>query len=109
MQIHLAERDKCAGASHSALLMPFAYGRNRLPRAVGKEATMRYFVRTLKHAWVYRVRLVVSLVCALFAAIFWSLNFTAIYPTLKILGSEDNLQEWINSGIQSLQDEKIPK
>jgi subfamily B ATP-binding cassette protein MsbA len=68
---------------------------------------MRYFVRTLKLAWAYRVRLVCSLVCALFAAIFWSLNFTAIYPTLKILGSKQNLQEWVNASIESLQKDQI--
>lgn len=61
---------------------------------------MRYFFRTLKLAWAYRARLVFSVFCALFAAIFWSLNFTAIYPTLRILGSDQNLQEWANDSIE---------
>lgn len=61
---------------------------------------MRYFLRTLKMAWAYRTRLIVSVICATFAAIFWSLNFTAIYPILKILGSEQNLQQWVNESIE---------
>lgn len=64
---------------------------------------MRYFLRTLKLAWNYRVRLVVSLVCALFAAVFWSLNFTAIYPILKVLSSDQNLQQWCDVTIKNLQ------
>lgn len=76
---------------------------------VGKEAIMRYFVRTLKHAWVYRVRLVLSLVCAFFAAVFWSLNFTAVFPTLMILSSKQNLQEWVNTSIKSVKEEQIAK
>jgi subfamily B ATP-binding cassette protein MsbA len=54
---------------------------------------MRNFVRALRYAWPYRVRLTVSIVCALFAATFWGLNFTAIYPVLKIIGSGNNLQQ----------------
>ncbi len=74
---------------------------------VGKDAIMRYFLRTLKLAWAYRGRLVCSLFCALFAAIFWSLNFTAIYPTLKILGSDQNMQEWVNESIEKVQKTQI--
>jgi len=69
---------------------------------------MRYFLRTLKLAWAYRVRLICSVLCALFAAIFWSLNFTAIYPTLKILGSDQNLQEWVNDSIERVKKQVEP-
>lgn len=69
---------------------------------------MRYFLRTLKLAWAYRVRLICSVLCALFAAILWSLNFTAIYPTLKILGSDQNLQEWVNDSIERVKKQVEP-
>src|SRR5438477_468277 len=47
---------------------------------------MKNFLRALRCAWPYRVRLGVSVVCAILAAIFWGLNFTAIYPVLKVIG-----------------------
>lgn len=69
---------------------------------------MRYFLRTLKLAWVYKIRLICSLVCALMAAVFWSLNFTAIYPTLTILGSDQNLQQWVDGAIDRVQERIEP-
>lgn len=62
---------------------------------------MRNFLRALRFAWPYRYRVLVSVVCAVLAAVFWSLNFTAIYPVLKIIGSGDNLQTWINKTIDN--------
>jgi len=62
---------------------------------------MRNFVRALRHAWPYRLRLFVSVICAICAAILWSLNFTAIYPVLTILGSEKNLQDWVKDSIDN--------
>ena len=53
---------------------------------------MKNFLRTLRFAWPYRRRLVISIGCALFAAALWSLNFTAIYPILKIFTTGQNLQ-----------------
>jgi ATP-binding cassette subfamily B protein/subfamily B ATP-binding cassette protein MsbA len=64
---------------------------------------MKNFLRALRCAWPYRRRLVCSVVCALLAAVFWSLNFTAIYPVLKIIGSEQNLQEWSDTEIHRTQ------
>ena len=61
---------------------------------------MKNFVRALRFAWQYRGRLFISVICAAFAAIFWGLNFTAIYPVLKILGSEQNLQQWVDGEIK---------
>jgi subfamily B ATP-binding cassette protein MsbA len=75
----------------------------------GKDAIMRYFLRTLKLAWAYRVRLVCSLICALFAAVLWSLNFTAIYPALTILASDKNLQQWVDDSIDKIEKERIKK
>ena len=61
---------------------------------------MKNFVRALRFAWPYRGRLFFSILCALLAAALWSLTFTAIYPVQKILGSDKNLQEYINDSIQ---------
>jgi ATP-binding cassette, subfamily B, bacterial MsbA len=57
---------------------------------------MKNFLRAIRFAWTYRKRLFVSIGCAVLAAVFWGLNFTAIFPVLKILGSEKNLQDWVN-------------
>ncbi|OAI38939.1 hypothetical protein AYO40_01500 [Planctomycetaceae bacterium SCGC AG-212-D15] len=66
---------------------------------------LKNFARAFWFAWPYRRRLFVSVVCAVFAAIFWSLNFTAIYPVLKILGNEQSLQEWADGKIEVLDTE----
>jgi ATP-binding cassette subfamily B protein/subfamily B ATP-binding cassette protein MsbA len=66
---------------------------------------MKNFLRALRYSWPYRGRLLVSVVCALCAAILWGLNFTAIYPVLKIIGSDKNLQEWIQSKLDDKQKE----
>lgn len=68
---------------------------------------MKNYVRALRFAWPYRYRLLFSVTCALFAAIFWSVNFTAIYPILKILGTGQNLHEWANTSIKQVQTERI--
>ena len=63
---------------------------------------MKNFLRAVRFAWNYRVRLFVSVGCAVLAAIFWGLNFTAIYPVLKIIGSDRNLQQWVNGEIERI-------
>src|SRR5262249_844221 len=68
---------------------------------------MKNFLRALKYAWPYRYRMLVSVVCALLAAVLWGLNFTAIYPVLKMLGGEDNLQTWVNRSIDKVTTEQI--
>src|SRR5262249_43281764 len=68
---------------------------------------MKNFLRALRFAWPYRGRLLLSVLCALLAAAFWSLNFTAIYPVLKILGSDQNLQEWVNECIANTQRKQV--
>lgn len=70
---------------------------------------MRDFVRGLRFAWPYRYRLLISGLCALCAAAAWSLNFTAVYPILQILGGDQTLQDWVNIGIQKIQVERIDK
>lgn len=64
---------------------------------------MKNFVRALRFCWPYRHRLTLSVICALAAAVFWGLNFTAIYPVLKILGNDQNLQDWVNERIDDVQ------
>jgi ATP-binding cassette subfamily B protein/subfamily B ATP-binding cassette protein MsbA len=66
---------------------------------------MKNFLRALRHSWPYRGRLFLSIGCALLAAVLWSLNFTAIYPVLKILGNEQTLQEWVDGQIRETQQE----
>ena len=68
---------------------------------------MKNFLRALKYTWPYRYRVVLSVVCALFAAILWGLNFTAIYPLLKILGTEKNLQTWVDESIFKVEKDTI--
>jgi ATP-binding cassette, subfamily B, bacterial MsbA len=63
---------------------------------------MKNFPRALRFSWTYRRSLMLSLVCAAVAAIFWGLNFTAIYPVLKIMGSDQNLQQWVDKKISNL-------
>jgi ATP-binding cassette subfamily B protein/subfamily B ATP-binding cassette protein MsbA len=64
---------------------------------------MKNFLRAFKFAWKYKFRLGVSVICALLAAVFWGLNFTAIYPVLKILGSDKNLQQWVDGEIKRIE------
>src|SRR6266851_9742146 len=68
---------------------------------------MKNFIRALRFAWPYRFRLAVSIFCALLAAVLWSLNFTAIYPILKIFGTGQNLQAWVDAAIKKIQEEQI--
>lgn len=69
---------------------------------------MKNFLRALKFSWPYRWRIGVSILCASVAAVFWSLNFTAIYPVLKIISTEQNLQEWINESIAKTEEQIKP-
>ena len=60
---------------------------------------MKNFLRAMRFAWPYRYRTIFSVICAILAAAFWGLNFTAIYPVLKIIGSGHNLQQWVDGSI----------
>jgi subfamily B ATP-binding cassette protein MsbA len=73
---------------------------------------MRNFLRILKYSWPYRYRLLASVFCALMVAAFWSLNLTAIYPVLKILSTDKNLQQWVDEeieGHQKVLDDQVRK
>jgi subfamily B ATP-binding cassette protein MsbA len=60
---------------------------------------MKNFLRALRHTWPYRQRLIFSVFCALFAAILWGLNFTSIYPFLKLLHTGQTPHEWVDESI----------
>jgi ATP-binding cassette, subfamily B, bacterial MsbA len=60
---------------------------------------MKNFLRALRCSWPHRWRLIMSIVCALVAAIVWGLIFTAISPVLHILDKRQNLQEWARTSI----------
>ena len=64
---------------------------------------MKNFLRALRCAWPYRGRLILSIVCALIAAIFWGLALGAIYPVLQGLDKGLSLQEWVESKIDETQ------
>src|ERR1051326_2896581 len=66
---------------------------------------MRNFLRCLRVAWPYRRRLLLSVACAVFAALFWSVTFLAIHPALKILGSPKSLTESVQADIDEVEKE----
>ncbi|HEY1379721.1 MAG TPA: ABC transporter ATP-binding protein [Gemmataceae bacterium] len=64
---------------------------------------MRNFSRGLRATWPYRDRLIASIVCALLAAVLWSLNLTAIYPVLSLLTNDKGWAEQLDDDIKALQ------
>lgn len=73
---------------------------------------MKNFARAIRHAWPYRHRLFISIVCAFLAAILWGLNLTSIYPVLKLLHSEMSPLQWVDEHLAQIQkeiDELNPK
>ena len=63
---------------------------------------MRNFYRVLKLSSAYWRQLSLSVICALAVALTWSLNLSAVYPVMKILGKDTNLQTWIDREIDDL-------
>src|SRR5229473_8080827 len=66
---------------------------------------MKNFLRALRCAWPYRSRLVLSIVCAMIAAIFWGLTLGAIYPVLQGLGKEQSLHVWAEMKISDTEED----
>ncbi|MCS7021752.1 MAG: ABC transporter ATP-binding protein/permease [Gemmataceae bacterium] len=66
---------------------------------------MRHFLRVVRCAWPYRGAFVLSVVCALLVAALWSVSLSSIYPVLKILSTDKNLQQWVDEEIDRLQAE----
>src|SRR5262249_22882871 len=75
------------------------------PPPVEGPLAMKTFLRALRYALPYRKRLVLSILCAFMAAIFWGLNFTAIYPVLTCLENGQSLQVWVDGAIAGKQRE----
>lgn len=68
---------------------------------------MKNFLRALRFVWPHKRRLVASVVCAGLAAAFFALTFMALYPTLKILSTDKNLQEWVDDKIHDIQHKHV--
>jgi subfamily B ATP-binding cassette protein MsbA len=66
---------------------------------------MKNFLRALRHAWPYRRRLSLSIAAAVCAAVLWGLNFTCIYPVLKLLHTGQSLHAWVDDCIANAQKE----
>lgn len=66
---------------------------------------MRHFLRVIRRAWPYRRAFIASVLCALLVAALWSASLSSIYPVLKILSSDKNLQQWVDEEIDRLQEE----
>jgi subfamily B ATP-binding cassette protein MsbA len=64
---------------------------------------MKNFLRALRHAIPYRGRLVLSIFCALCAAVLWGANFSSIYPVLKLLNTEQSPHQWVDEKIAETQ------
>jgi len=60
---------------------------------------MKNFLRALRYAWPYRIRLGLSIVCAFIAAMLWGGTFTAISPSLGVLLKKQNLADWTQAQI----------
>src|SRR5436190_17518762 len=69
---------------------------------------MRNFSRCLRACWPYRHRLLLSVACAMLAALFWSVNFLGIHPVLKILGGNKSLPESVQADVDQAQREIGP-
>lgn len=63
---------------------------------------MKNFLRALRHAWPYRRRLLMSALCAFCAAVLWGVNFTSIYPVLKLLHTRESLHTWVDARIAAV-------
>jgi subfamily B ATP-binding cassette protein MsbA len=62
---------------------------------------MKNFLRALRHAVPYRRRFVVSLLCAVCAAMFWGGNFSSAYPVLTLLETRQSPHQWVNKKIEA--------
>jgi ATP-binding cassette, subfamily B, bacterial MsbA len=70
--------------------------------AASDEGAMKNFLRALRHALPYQRRLGLSIFCAVCAALLWGLNFTSIYPVLKLLHTGQSPQQWVAEHVKEL-------
>jgi ATP-binding cassette subfamily B protein/subfamily B ATP-binding cassette protein MsbA len=64
---------------------------------------MKNFLRALRHALPYRRRFVLSVLCAVCAAVFWGGNFSSVYPVLTLLPTGQSPHDWVNEQIEKIQ------
>src|SRR5437868_4969852 len=83
-------------------------GRPRRARIVshGRGRRMKNFLRGLRFTWPYRGRLCISVVCALFAAILWGINLSAVFPVLRLLENPKTWAEQLDDDVRQLQKEE---
>lgn len=62
----------------------------------------------MRNSWPFRVRLTISILCAVLAAILWSLNFLVIHPVVKILEGEKSLSDSVDADIEKIEKESAP-
>ncbi|MCS6977178.1 MAG: ABC transporter ATP-binding protein/permease [Gemmatales bacterium] len=62
---------------------------------------MKNFLRALRFIWPYRVKLILSVLCAVIVALLWGANFMAISPVLNLLGKDQNLQAQLDAEIDA--------
>ena len=68
---------------------------------------MRNFLRGVRNSWPYRIRLFLSVAFAILAAVFWSLNFLAIHPAMKILGGAESLAKSVDKDIGDVEHDAV--
>lgn len=66
-----------------------------------RETRMRNFLRSLRFAWQYRLRVAASVFCAIMAALLWALNLGSIYPVLNLLTKPE--QSWADQLDESIE------
>lgn len=64
---------------------------------------MKPFLRSVRLAWQFRSRLLLSLTAALAAAALWSIIFLAVHPCMKILSGVPSLAESVATDIQQIE------
>ena len=55
---------------------------------------MRYFFRSIRYLWPYRVRLGMATACVVLIMLFWAGGLGALLPGVKILTSDEGLHDW---------------
>ena len=51
----------------------------------------------------------ISVFCALVAAALWGLNFSIVYPVLQLLDTKQNLQQWVDGRITTIEKEIVTR
>ena len=66
---------------------------------------MQNLFRIGNYAWPYRRRVVLSVLCALFVSLFWSLNLSITFPIVRVLFEGDDLHANVDREIAELKTE----